>query len=121
MIQLDNIGLSFSGEPLFEGVSFTLQKGERCAFVGKNGSGKSTLFRLIEGEMEPDKGAIAIPNDYRIGYLQQHIRFTQPTLREEAALGLRNEEQELVYKAEKILFGLGFNEEDLDKDPTLFS
>ena len=121
MIQLDNVSLAFSGEPLFEKVSFTLQKGEKCGFVGRNGSGKSTLFRLIEGEMEPDCGTVSIPNDYWIGYLSQHIRFTQPTLREEAALGLPAAESEEVYKAEKILFGLGFSEEDLDKDPALFS
>ncbi len=121
MIQLDDVSLSFSGEPLFENVSFSLQRAERCGFVGRNGSGKSTLFRLIVGEMEPDRGAISIPNDYRIGYLQQHIRFTQPTLLEEAALGLTEREAEHLYKAEKILFGLGFTEPDLEKNPADFS
>lgn len=121
MIQLDDVSLAFSGEPLFEKVSFTLQKGERCGFVGRNGSGKSTLFRLMEGEMEPDRGAVSIPKDYRVGYLSQHIRFSQPTLREEAALGLPDAESDEVYKAEKILFGLGFTEDDLDKDPAGFS
>jgi len=121
MIQLDDVSLAFSGEPLFEKVSFTLQQGERCGFVGRNGSGKSTLFRLMVGEMEPDRGAVSIPNDYRIGYLQQHIRFTQLTLLEEAALGLPDAEADHLYKAEKILFGLGFTELDLDKNPADFS
>lgn len=121
MIQFDSVSLAFSGEPLFEKVSFNLQKGERCGFVGRNGSGKSTLLRLIVGEMEPDSGAISIPKDYRIGYLQQHIHFTQPTLREEAALGLPEQERDLVYLAEKILFGLGFTEDDLDRPPQDFS
>ncbi len=121
MIQLDDVHLSFSGEPLFENVSFSLQKGERWGFVGRNGSGKSTLFRLIIGEIEPDRGTISIPNDYRIGYLRQHIRFTQPTLLEEAALGLPDAEADHLYKAEKILFGLGFVERDLDKSPSAFS
>lgn len=121
MIQLDDVSLSFSGEPLFDSVCFTLQRGERCGFVGRNGSGKSTLFRLIEGELEPDRGSISIPNDYRIGYLRQHIRFTQPTLLEEAALGLLEGEQEYLYKVEKILFGLGFSESDLEKEPSHFS
>lgn len=121
MIQFDAVSLSFSGEPLFEGVSFTLQQGERCGFVGRNGSGKSTLLRLIVGEMEPDRGSISIPKDYRIGYLQQHIHFTQPTLLEEAALGLPEDEKDLLYKAETILFGLGFTEPDLEKPPGDFS
>jgi ATP-binding cassette subfamily F protein 3 len=121
MVQFDHVGLSFSGHPLFEDACFTLQKGERCGLVGRNGSGKSTLFRLIDGEMEPDAGTISIPKNYRIGYLQQHIKFTQPTLIQEAALGLPEHEKDDIYKAEMILFGLGFTEEDLDKAPGDFS
>ena len=121
MIQFDDVSLSFAGHPLFEGVSFTLQKGERCALVGKNGSGKSTIFRLIAREMEPDGGSISYPRGYRIGYLQQHIHFSKPSIREEAALGLPPGEEEMVYKAETILFGLGFSEEDLDRPPSDFS
>jgi len=42
-----------------------------------------------------------------LGYLQQHIHFMQPTLLQEAILGLSKEDQESTYKAERILFGLG--------------
>ena len=45
----------------------------------------------------------------------------RPTLIEEAALGLRPEEQDCIYKAETILFGLGFKEQDLDRSPQEFS
>lgn len=121
MIQFDHVGLSFSGHPLFEEACFTLQEGERCGLVGRNGSGKSTLFRLINGEIESDEGVIAIPKNYRIGYLKQHIKFTQPTLIQEAALGLPEHEKDDIYKAEMILFGLGFTEEDLEKAPGDFS
>jgi len=121
VIQFDHVGLSFSGHPLFEEACFTLQEGERCGLVGRNGSGKSTLFRLINGEIESDEGVIAIPKNYRIGYLKQHIKFTQPTLIQEAALGLPEHEKDDIYKAEMILFGLGFTEEDLEKAPGDFS
>lgn len=121
MLQFDEVTLSFSGHPLFEDVSFTLQKGDRCGLVGRNGSGKSTLFRLIDKEIEPDRGTISIPKNYRIGYLQQHIHFTESTLLQEAALGLPLEERDHLYKAEKILFGLGFTEEDLEREPSQFS
>jgi ATP-binding cassette subfamily F protein 3 len=53
--------------------------------------------------------------------LQQHIKFTQPTLIQEAALGLPEHERDDIYKAEMILFGLGFTEEDLEKAPGDFS
>lgn len=121
MIQCDHVSLAFAGHFLFQDVTFSLQKGERCGLVGRNGSGKSTLLRMITGEIEPDKGVIAIPKGYRIGYLQQHIRLTQNTLLEEAALGLIPEERDHLYKAEAILFGLGFSEEDLDAPPSKFS
>jgi ATP-binding cassette subfamily F protein 3 len=121
MIQFDRVALGFGDQTLYEDVSFTLQRGERCALVGKNGSGKSTLFRIIDGTITPDKGSIALPKNYRIGYLQQHIHFTKPTLVEEVALGLPPGEEEMIYKAEAILFGLGFSESDLEKNPADFS
>lgn len=121
MIQFDKVTLSFGGKPLFEDISFTLQKGERCALIGRNGCGKSTIFRLIAKQFPADEGSIATPKGYRIGYLQQHIHFTKETLREEAALGLPPGEEEMVYKAEIILFGLGFTEADLDRSPMEFS
>lgn len=121
MIHFDAVTLSFSGHLLFKDASFSLQRGERCGLVGRNGSGKSTLLRLIDGEIEADRGSISIPKNYQIGYLQQHIRFTEPTLLQEAALGLPLQERDHLYKAEKILFGLGFTEEDLAKAPSTFS
>ncbi len=121
MIQIDNLTLAYHGEPLFEGASFSIQPGERCSLVGRNGSGKSSLFRLIIGKESPDKGTISKRKNYTIGILDQHIVFTRPTLIEEAALGLPPKEKDCIYKAETILFGLGFKEEDLDRSPQDFS
>ena len=121
MIQVDNLSLVYHGEPLFTGASFSLQPKERCAFVGRNGSGKSSLFRLLIGKELPDTGTISKRKNYRLGALDQHIVFTQPTLVEEAALGLKPEERDCIYKAETILFGLGFKEQDLQKPPDKFS
>ncbi|NQY40368.1 MAG: ABC-F family ATP-binding cassette domain-containing protein [Henriciella sp.] len=57
---MTDVRLAFGGKPLFEGVSFTLAKGERAALVGRNGAGKSTLMRLITGRHEPDDGELWI-------------------------------------------------------------
>jgi ATP-binding cassette subfamily F protein 3 len=121
MIQVDGLSLIYQDGPLYVDASFSLQPGERCAFVGRNGSGKSSLFRLLIGKETPDKGVIAKRKNYTIGTLDQHIVFTRPTLVEEAALGLRPGEEDCIYKAEAILFGLGFKEEDLDRSPQEFS
>jgi len=53
--------------------------------------------------------------------VKQHLTFSQKTLREEASLALSEEMKYDVYRVEKILFGLGFIQEDLDKDPLSFS
>lgn len=121
MIQFEEVSLAFGDHPLFQDVSFTMQKGERCGLVGRNGSGKSTLFRLIDGALEPDRGNISVPKKYRIGYLEQHIQFTEPSLIKEAAQALPKGEEDHLYKAERILFGLGFTEHDLEKPPGTFS
>lgn len=121
MIQVDGLTLAYHGESLFEDALFSIQPGERCALVGRNGMGKSSLFRLLTGKETPDKGTIAKRKNYLIGTLDQHIVFTQPTLIEEAALGLREAERDCVYKAETILFGLGFKEEDMERSPQEFS
>lgn len=121
MIQISNLCKHFGPQELFTNLSFKLNPGNRVGLVGRNGSGKSTLFKLILGEEHYDEGEIIIPKGYRIGALRQHLEFSEPTLREEAALALSGEAQYDVYKVEKILFGLGFVQEDLDKDPLSFS
>jgi ATP-binding cassette subfamily F protein 3 len=121
MIQLTNLSKSFGDQTLFYDVNFKMQSQQKIGFVGRNGSGKSTLFRMILGEESHDDGAISIPRHYRIGTLKQHLVFTEPTVREECALVLPEDEQWNFYKIEKLLFGLGFSEADLDKDPLSFS
>ena len=121
MIQVSGLSLAYHGDFLFEDAFFNIGKGERLALVGRNGMGKSSLIRLLIGEETPDKGVIAKRKNYIIGTLNQHLVFTRPTLIEEAALGLKAEEKDLIYKAEAILFGLGFKEQDLDKPPGEFS
>ena len=121
MIQISNLSKDFGEQELFSDLSFKLNAGNRIGLVGRNGSGKSTLFKLILGEEHYDEGDIIIPKGYRIGALRQHLEFTEPTLREEASLALGGDAQYDIYKVEKILFGLGFVQEDLEKDPLSFS
>ena len=89
--------------------------------VGRNGYGKTTLFQLITGQIEPDSGKISIPDGYKIGYLEQVISFSRSSVLEEACTGLSEEEINDKWKAEKILFGLGFTESDMEKPPGVFS
>ena len=121
MIQLTSLAKSFGGQTLFNDVNLKLASNQKIGFVGRNGSGKSTLFKIILGEEDYDSGDVSIPKNYMIGTLKQHLVFTEKTVREECALVLPEDEQWNFYKIEKLLFGLGFSEEDLDKDPLSFS
>ena len=121
MIQITNLSKAYGGHVLFENISFSLNKGYKVGFVGRNGSGKSTLFKLLLGEEEHDSGDILIPKNYYLGALKQHIHFTHPSVRLECASALSGDEAYDTYKVEKMLFGLGFSHEDLDKDPLSFS
>ena len=121
MIKINQLSKSYFTRELFTDVTFQMNAGDRLGLVGRNGHGKSTLFKLILGEEEIDSGDITIPRSYRIGHLEQHLHFTQRTILEEASLGLPEEEIHSIYKAEAILFGLGFSPADLEKAPDEFS
>ena len=121
MLQINNLSLGFGNQTVLDCVSFNIHSGERLGLVGRNGSGKTSLFKLITGELQPDEGAIGLPKNYTIGYLQQHLNFTESTILEEACLGLKEEEKDQSWKAEKILTGLGFSNEDYYKSPAEFS
>jgi ATP-binding cassette subfamily F protein 3 len=122
VIQVVNLQKSFGTQVLFQGVTFTLGKGERVGLVGRNGSGKSTLFKLILGEEVQDRGEINFPKNYFVGSLKQHLSFTKATIIEECMTALRGESAEYEqYKVEKMLMGLGFNRSDFLRSPNEFS
>jgi len=121
MLQVFDLSKSHGSQVLFDSISFALGRGERVGLVGRNGHGKSTLFRLILGEEDPDAGRIMVPTRYRIGHLEQHLKFSAPTVLAEGCLGLPADERDLEYKAEAVLSGLGFVEEDLARSPAELS
>ena len=71
-ISVSNLVKSFDLEKkILEGVSFTVNSGERVGLLGKNGSGKSTLFRILTGELDCDSGEVAIASGRRVGLISQ--------------------------------------------------
>jgi len=121
MIQLTNIAKRYGTQELFHDVNLRMNSGQRIGLVGRNGTGKSTLFKLILEEEFYDDGDISIPKNYKIGALKQHLEFSEKKLVDEVSLSLAEDDKFSVYKVEKILFGLGFTSEDLEKDPLSFS
>ncbi|MBP5402570.1 MAG: ABC-F family ATP-binding cassette domain-containing protein [Treponema sp.] len=92
-------------EPLFTGVTFGLNEGEKAALIGKNGTGKSTLLNTIAGVLQSDEGSVVINKSSGISFLPQNPLYeTDDTIREHIfksdspKLKIINEYQELCLK-----------------------
>ncbi|MFT6077602.1 MAG: ATP-binding cassette subfamily F protein 3 [Myxococcota bacterium] len=121
MIKVKDLSISFSGNSIFEDVNFILNGREKAGLIGRNGSGKSTFLKLLLNELEPDSGEVSIPKGYKIGHLAQHIKFTYASAVEEVCSVLPEDREYEGWKGEEILRGLGFSEEDMQKNPHEFS
>ena len=165
MIAANKLGISFGGDTLFSGVTFTINPGDRVGLVGANGAGKTTLMRILIGGQTPDGGEIMKRSSAVVGYLpQEGIALSDTTVREEVlkAFGeltameeriaelseeisrqhdaggenvaeLLEELGDLQHRfegmngfsakgeVEKILMGLGFRPDDLDRPCSEFS
>lgn len=75
MLLVQNIGVHFAGNYLFENVSFRINKGNRVGLAGKNGAGKSTLLKILAKRQEPDEGEVVHEGEVSVGSLTQDIDF----------------------------------------------
>ena len=114
VLSMTDVRLSFGGAPLFEGVTFTLAKGERAALVGRNGAGKSTLMHLLTGRFAPDSGKLWLLPGVNIVAVEQEPDLSAfDTVLDYAAQGLDE-----IWMAEAEL---GLFEVDPSADPKTLS
>ena len=76
MVSVNQLVVDFGGFRLFDDVSFLINPKDRIGLVGRNGAGKSTLLKIIAGQMAPSSGSVSMPKDLSIGYLPQHIEYS---------------------------------------------
>ena len=103
-IRFENVSYSYpdAHKRTLNNINLTIRKGESVAFVGETGSGKSTLINLLLGLMKPQEGAITIDGvDIHsnmqgwlghVGYIPQDIVLLDNTVRNNVAIGIREEE-----------------------------
>ncbi|SQF93537.1 ABC transporter ATP-binding protein [Paucimonas lemoignei] len=151
MIRLQSLTLQRGPQRLLEDAELTLHAGQKAGLIGANGAGKSSLFALLLGELTPDSGDCLLPADWRIAHMRQEIDTLDRIAVDyvlDGDLRLR-EVQRLLAKAEadqdgaaqarmhseldsadgytadararKLLAGLGFTNEQMDKPVADFS
>ena len=72
LIDLAGMTYAVGSRTLFENLDFTVTSGMRVGLVGPNGSGKTTLLRLLQGDLQPDRGEIRKADSLRIVSFEQH-------------------------------------------------
>ena len=71
-ISVSSLVKSFEiGKNILDGLSFSVNSGERVGILGRNGCGKTTLFRILVGEIGYDEGAVMIAPSKRLGLISQ--------------------------------------------------
>src|SRR5678815_2038879 len=140
MIRFSNLTLARGTKVLLESADATLNPGDRAGLIGANGSGKSSLFALLRGELHADKGDAELPAHWRIAHVAQETPALDRAAVEYVIDGdarLRQLEAELAAthdgtrmaelhaelgdagtytarsRAESLLLGLGFSQEEL--------
>ncbi|MDR0836000.1 MAG: ABC-F family ATP-binding cassette domain-containing protein [Tannerella sp.] len=71
-ITIDNLSKTYGNHLVFAGATFTINRGDKVAFVGKNGEGKSTLVKCIMNEITDYKGTLTLGHNVKIGYFAQN-------------------------------------------------
>ena len=73
LLKLTNVSLAYGSNPLLDGVSWQIARGERVCIIGRNGTGKSSMLSLVKGSQLPDDGEIWRAPGLKIGELPQEL------------------------------------------------
>jgi len=79
VIDVDNISFAYGDRVIVDGLTTTIQRGDRVGLIGPNGSGKTTLLKLLLGDIRPQRGEVTLGSGIEIAYFDQH----RTTLRED--------------------------------------
>ncbi len=119
MVSINNVTVAFGSYTLLDAVSFHISDGDKIGLVGKNGAGKSTIMKIIVGLEKPDSGRVEMPKEQTVGYLPQIMEhhWGKTVLAEVKESCPDSGPGE----AEKILHGLGFLPEEMERLCETFS
>ncbi|MFE8596665.1 ABC-F family ATP-binding cassette domain-containing protein [Archangium violaceum] len=75
LLRAADVQLSFGSRTVFQGLTLTIEEGERVGLVGVNGSGKSSLMKILAGVARADAGELQLRRGARVTYLPQEPEF----------------------------------------------
>ena len=88
MLDVINVSVNFSGQPLFKDVNLKFTPGNCYGVIGANGAGKSTFLRVLSGNLEPTTGDVAIKKGARMSVLKQdHFAYDEYTVLDTVIMG----------------------------------
>ena len=76
-VSVENLTKSYGIQPLFKGINFNINEGDRIALIARNGVGKSTLLRILSGKEVPDSGTAKIHKDVHLVLFEQEPQFIE--------------------------------------------
>ena len=151
MLQFNNVSLRRGARLLFEHAGLQIHPGQKVGITGANGSGKSSLFALLRGELHADSGDLQVPADWQIAHVAQQLACSEQPAIEfviDGDVGLRDLQRQLAEaervdqgerlaelharleridgyaahsRAGRLLHGLGFTGDDLQRPVSAFS
>ena len=118
---LDNVGKRYGHRVIYDGLSLTIQRGERWAVMGRNGAGKTTLLKMIAGVLSPDEGEVKLGASLEMGYFaQQALQILDPDLTIEEQM-VRDFPGESIGLLRNLLGAFQFSGDETDKKIKMLS
>lgn len=77
LLSVNNLAKIGREKPLFTGVTFGLNEGDKAALIGRNGTGKSTLLNTIAGLLSPDEGTVVLNKEAGVSFLAQNPLYSK--------------------------------------------
>lgn len=89
-LNVENISKSYGEVTLFKGITFSIHKGQKIAFIAKNGTGKTSILKIISGEDSSDSGNITYRKNIAVSFLSQDPKFDDSLTIEQSVFNSEN-------------------------------
>ncbi|WP_425756515.1 ABC-F family ATP-binding cassette domain-containing protein [Ihubacter sp. rT4E-8] len=122
MIDVVNVSLNFSGQPLFKDVDLKFTPGNCYGIIGANGAGKSTFLRILSGDLEPTTGHVSVKPGVRMSVLKQdHFAYDAYTVLDTVIMGNARlyqvmQEKDAIYMKEDFSDADGIKAAELEAE-----